>query len=108
MIALLCGGIDDSAAGGSSHDSSLASDVVDNNFGRRRHQFGYFGKKRRMSLLDLFVANTSFILWLMIVRGRRGESSFYFVLHCFVFQAPQVSQAKHTVVDIDVSFERQR
>lgn len=79
MIALLCGGIDDSAAGGSSHDSSLASDVVDNNFGRRRHQFGYFGKKRRMSLLDLFVANTSFILWLMIVRGRRasnGKDSF--------------------------------
>ena len=55
---------------------------------------GYFGRQRRVSLLDLFVVNSSFILWLMIVSGRRSDS-FYFVLHCFVFQAPLVSQAKH-------------
>ena len=54
----------------------------------------YLGRQRRISLLDLFVINSSFILWLMIVSGRRGES-FYFVLYCVVFQAPLVSQAKH-------------
>ena len=54
----------------------------------------YFGWQWRMSLLDMFVVNSSFILWLMIVSGRRGES-FYFVLYCFVFQAPLVSQAKY-------------
>ena len=54
----------------------------------------YFGWQWRMSLLDMFVVNSSFILWLMIVSGRRGKS-FYFVLYFCVFQAPLVSQDKH-------------